>query len=369
MSLTSPALVLVVAVIALAGLISAVLDVPRPGRRWLLLATRTLRLVVVNALVVVLAALALNNQYLFYTSWSDLFTPGESAHVQTIGDAARVYGAKVSGLGLSKVRTPSVLPALPMPGARDQTYSVTDPSTGGASEVRVILPAGYDPAGSRTYPVVLGLHGFPAVPESFVKTGITTAIDQAVAGHALAAPIIVIPQISNPKSLDTECVNGGVGEPQTETWLAKVIPTWVVQHFRVRTDRSSWVTVGYSLGGWCAAMLGMRHPDVFGGVVDFQGYFRPDFSADYLPTGVPLEPYDLVRLEERHPVPVAMFVQTSKDDSLSYPSTAQFLRAVKAPTAVTATILATGGHRVTVWDPFIAPALTWLAKTVPGFHV
>ena len=115
--------------------------------------------------------------------------------------------------------------------------------------------------------------------------------------HRMAPSIVVVPRIDTPASLDTECVNGGPGQPQTDTWLAHDLPAWTVNHFRVERKRTSWATVGYSYGAWCAASLAMRHPDVFGAAVVLLGYFRPDFSAAYDPLSTDgLRNYDLVAL-------------------------------------------------------------------------
>ncbi|MET8093048.1 alpha/beta hydrolase-fold protein [Micromonospora sp. NPDC005220] len=368
MGLTSSAFFVAVCFLAVGMLALAVVDKPRPRRTDLQMLTRAARVVTVSALAVLLCGLALNNQYLFYTSWADLLGSSGHATTHTIGDAAAAQTSRLPGAGLAGQQTPGRLPVLPAPGQRLQRYTVPSPDVGGAAQVLVELPAGYDPANVRTYPVVIGLHGFPSTPDSYVRTGILSAQDRLVSQHLLAPSIVVIPQINVPRSLDTECVDGGPGQPQTGSWLSHDLPRWVVAHFRVRTDRLSWATAGYSYGGWCAASLGLRHPDLFGAAIVFQGYFRPDFGTHYIPTASDLAQYDLVRLESRHPVPLSMWVMTSGQDSLSHPSTAQFLRVARSPTAVTATVLPEGGHRTAVWQPLITPALTWLGRTLPGFH-
>ncbi len=188
------------------------------------------------------------------------------------------------------------------------------------------------------------------------RGGIVTGTVQRTASHT-------------PASLDTECVNGGPGQPQTDTWLAQELPTRTVGHFRVQRRRTSWATVGYSYGAWCAASLAMRHPDVYGAAVVLQGYFRPDFSAAYDPLSTDgLRNYDLVALARNAPPPLAMWVLTSREDSLSYPTTSKFLSVARPPLDVTATVLAHGGHRLEVFTPYVPNALTWLAQTLPGFR-
>jgi predicted peptidase len=236
-------------------------------------------------------------------------------------------------------------------------------------QVLVHLPVGYDPSAPRRYPVIIGLHGYPSVPRSFTKINFLRTIDSLTSHGRLQPSIVVIPQINNPRSLDTECVNGPVGEPQTDTWLSREVPEWVVRHFHVRTDRQSWAALGYSFGGWCAAELAMRHPSIFGAAIDFEGYFELDFGRTYDPiTPAMQRSYDLIRMARTDPPPVGIWIFGSEQDRLSYPTTRRFLAAVRPPLVVSGTIVPIGGHRTSVFEPFTAPALIWLARTLPGFR-
>lgn len=91
-------------------------------------------------------------------------------------------------------------------------------------QVLVVLPRGYDPAKARTYPVIVGLHGLPGSPHSFDNTGILRVVNRLTLQHKIAPSIIVLPQIDVPDHLDTECVHGGPGQPQVDTWLSRSYP-------------------------------------------------------------------------------------------------------------------------------------------------
>ncbi|MBO1757060.1 hypothetical protein J4Z35_00525 [Dermacoccus sp. NHGro5] len=106
----------------------------------------------------------------------------------------------------------------------------------------------------------------------------STRVDRAVSDRRIAAPIVVVPQLNRTLDDDTECSDDPHGL-QTETWLASTLPTWVKHTFAVAPGRGSWATWGYSLGGWCASMLTMKHPATFGAAVAYQGYFRPQFDG------------------------------------------------------------------------------------------
>jgi hypothetical protein len=68
------------------------------------------------------------------------------------------------------------------------------------------------------------------------------------------------------------------------------------------------------------------------------------------------------------PPPVAMWVLTSREDPLSYPTTSKFLSVARPPLDVTGTVLAHGGHRDSVFTPYVPASLAWLAQTLPGFR-
>ncbi|NUO33665.1 MAG: hypothetical protein HOQ27_01120 [Dermatophilaceae bacterium] len=370
MELTDTSLVVLLSVLALAVFALVVAGVPREGRRPVQLTLRAAQVLLLNVLVVALCGAALNDQYFFYSSWADLFGSRSPAlDVHHGGSAHEVVAAAVRGPGLRGLTTPSTLPPLAQPGSRLQTYTVVAGRSHAEGQVYVYLPVGYDPRARRTYPVIVGLHGFPSGPKSFLRLSFLSDIDALTAAHRMAPSIVVVPRIDTPAGLDTECVNGAPGQPQTDTWLSRDIPAWTIHHFRVERTRTAWATIGYSYGAWCAASVSMRHPDVFGASIVLLGYFRPDFSRSYDPlSGRGLRDYDLVAMARTSPPPLAMWVLTSRDDQLSYPSTSRFLSVAHAPLDVAGTVLAHGGHRNGVFTPYVPAALTWLAQTLPGFH-
>jgi pimeloyl-ACP methyl ester carboxylesterase len=364
---SGPVVVLVLVALGLFALVVA--GLPRWGGRVLQRVVRGGQVLLLNLVVVALAGAALNDQYLFYSSWSDLLG-ARSAGVQLHhgGGTRQVVDATVVGPGLKNV-TGRADYRLPQPGSRLQTYAVTDPRSGASGQVLVYLPAGYSPTVSRAYPVIVALHGFPSSPRRFLRLNVLSSVDRLTAEHRLAASVVVMPRIDTPATLDTECVNGPPGTPQTDTWLSRDLPAWVVNHLHVRRDRLSWSVFGYSYGAWCAASLSMRHPDVFGAAIVLQGYFRPDFTAGYDPlTPAGTEAYDLIHIARTSPPPLAMFALASRQDNLSYPSTSRFLSVARPPLDVTAVIVATGGHRESVWLPYVPRALIWLGQTLPGFR-
>ena len=77
--------------------------------------------------------------------------------------------------------------------------------------------------------------------------------------------------------------------------------------------------------------------------------------------------YDLVALGRRRPPPVAIWLETSHADSVSYSSSAAFLKATRSPLAVKAVVLQHAGHRMSLWQSLLPSSLVWLGHSVPGF--
>lgn len=345
---------------------------PRPRRRVLQMAARGAMSVLFTLAVLSLIGALLNNEYAFYTSWSDLLgspEPAKPAHYGATPSATALVTAKSQSRHPGDSTPFRPQPALPSPGQRLQKYTVRVPGSNVQHKVYVHLPAGYDPAAATAYPVLLALHGYPGSPDSYNKLGrFYDKVDAAVAGRAMRAPIVVVPQLNASANADSECVDVP-GGAQTETWLAHDLRAWVGARFRADMRADSWATWGYSFGGWCATMLAMKHPHAFGAAVACQGYFRPVFTgaAPFAPTSREARSYDLVALAKSAPPPVALWVVTSAKDPFSYPSTREFLDAVRAPTSATAYIGSAGGHRTSVWTPKIPASFAWLGHTAAGF--
>lgn len=341
---------------------------PKQRSGWWVLPARASLLVALNVLVLAIAAALLNNQYAFYASWSDLFDTSDSASVQHYGGEVTEASVTLPWSGPQ----PSASPSAPIRAkARQHQYRVVGARSHFTNDVIVRLPEHYDPHSAQQYPVILALHGYPGNPKAFARIdGFYDGLDRAARTKLMASAIVVMPQINYPRTLDTECVDIP-GGPQAETWLAQDVPQWVMEHFAARADRRAWVTYGYSFGGWCAAMLSMRHPGTFGGAVVLQGYFRPEFEEPvrgFTPGSAEYRKYDLVALARRNPPPLAMWVLASKPDRISYPTTKEFIAAARAPMSVTADLPVHGGHNNSVWEGKNLQIFTWLGRTLPGFH-
>ena len=128
-------------------------------------------------------------------------------------------------------------------------------------DVFVFLPPGYDEQRSRRYPVVYALHGFFIGAEEWSHE---IHVPQTIEGaFAKGSPpmIVVLP--------DSKSVYGGsmysssVTTGDFERFIAHDLVAYIDTHYRTIPYRVSRGLVGHSMGGYGAARIGMRHPDVF----------------------------------------------------------------------------------------------------------
>ncbi len=339
-----------------------------------------------NLLVLFTAALALNNQFTFFADWTDLMGAlGDTRPVATAqggGSPSAAAAVQVpGGLAPEISRSGSVspvrqnLPIHPRPGQRVLRLTVTGAVSGITAPIMVELPAGYaDPTNrGRRYPVLETFNGYPGDLSAWIGAmHLGGAVSTAVRQHRISDMIIVSPTLEVPPGRDTECVNSPrPSDPQMETWLTTDVPDWVARTFRTLPNRSAWATIGYSAGGWCAAMTAMLHPDRYSAAIVLGGYFTPEFGFAYrpFPAGSPFaRRYDLLARARTNPPPVALWVQTSHADPISYPSAARLLAEARPPLSVTSMVLDHAGHRVSLWRGLIPQTLAWLGADIPGFR-
>jgi S-formylglutathione hydrolase FrmB len=132
----------------------------------------------------------------------------------------------------------------------------------------VYLPPGFEP--SRRYPVVYLLHGMPGSPSEFLDgTQLATFADTGIASGSLRPFIAVLPSAGS-----TGKYNGEWAGPWENELVRRIIP-WVDASLPTIATRQGRVIAGLSAGGYGAADIGIRHPQLFGAIESWSGYFRP----------------------------------------------------------------------------------------------
>ncbi len=155
-------------------------------------------------------------------------------------------------------------------------------------DVRVYLPAGYDPAATKRYPVFYYLNGLTGDETNWVDLA---KLDEAADGLALAA-IVVMPDGDNNFYIDSampedydSCMKDGTGmflptQPKRktcvkaskyETYITKDLIGWVDGKYKTLAKREARGIAGLSMGGYGALVLSMRHTDLFAAAASHSG--------------------------------------------------------------------------------------------------
>ena len=125
----------------------------------------------------------------------------------------------------------------------------------------VYLPPGYEQE-TKPYPVIYWLHGMGANQ----RGGATMFVPQvgAAVKEGLLAPCIVVLVNGMVKSFYCDSTDGRV--PMESVIIGDLIPH-IDQTYRTLARREGRAIEGYSMGGYGAAHLGFKYPELFGTVV------------------------------------------------------------------------------------------------------
>jgi len=129
-------------------------------------------------------------------------------------------------------------------------------------DVFVFLPPSYGKEKSRRYPVVYALHGYSIGAEQWThEIHVPQTIEGAFAQGAKEM-IVVLPDsktVHNGSMYSSSATTGDF-----EQFIAHDMVAYVDAHYRTIPHRLGRGLVGHSMGGYGAARIGMKHPDVFG---------------------------------------------------------------------------------------------------------
>ena len=120
------------------------------------------------------------------------------------------------------------------------------------------------------------LHGLPGTASDWTRHGAVPALDTAmVAG---ARPFVaVFPDGATGNNLDTEWGDDAQGRVDLETFVTGPLIR-AVEGGNIR-DRAHRAIAGFSMGGFAATSIALRHPNLYGQAASLAGYFHIDDPA------------------------------------------------------------------------------------------
>jgi hypothetical protein len=313
----------------------------------------------INIFVLSAIGIGLNRYGDFYSSWSDLvgiqqnyksvaIAPKDVALVtqhqidraDKTADGALIFKEVITGEN-SKVS--------------NFVYVAASPS------VVKVLKEGKPLSSISNYQVEELFSGYPGVPQTWIGSlGAIHTMSQLDLAGQIPPTIAVIPDINIIPHEDTECLNiPNVAD--VETWITGDMYSFMQKFIGI--DSRQWSVFGYSTGGWCAAEVAMRHPDMYKNAVVLAGYFQPQFATkvEKKTRALLSTQYDLISLAKNQFNNPPMMIIYSTQDRGSFREMKYFTSAVKGYVSTPIITIPQGGHNIQVWKPYVGSALLWSA--------
>jgi S-formylglutathione hydrolase FrmB len=325
---------------------------------------------------IAVVATVVNNTFYFYSSWADLLgtspvvasSPNENGKLPPAA-AGSANGQLPASAAIESNRIAAARRAQSA-GSHGVVLSQTihGMRTGLSTSALIYLPPQYfQPQYAQTrFPVVLIYPGYPGNPKLYLTLLPVPQIMQAEVSAGRAKPFIAVlvkETVVAPR--DTECANV-VNGPQVETFLTQEVQAQLSHVLRTRTDRQGWAMMGDSTGGFCAVKMVMQNPMRYGSAVGLSGYYNAllDHTTGSLYGGsarLRNENSPLWRLQHLPAPPVAVLATISAQER-TYPQTAAFVRAARAPMEVSSIVAPSGGHNTRNWGAMLPRAVDWLSQ-------
>ncbi|MGW0228204.1 alpha/beta hydrolase [Actinopolymorpha singaporensis] len=331
-------------------------------------------LVAAQLAALAMAAVAVNDNFQFYTSLSDVLGTANNADnvvVKGVDPQPPVTGGEgQTGKRYDSVRIRSGI--LPAATARTSgeilDVTVRGAKSGLSSQAFVYLPPAYfSPAyAHRRMPGLVVMPGYPSTASNLImRMNYPWAMESQIKHHRARPMVLVMTNETVTPPRDTECTNVAHG-PKAETFLAQDLTDAISAKFRVARPGAGWGLMGDSTGGFCAVKLAMNYPHRFTSAVSLSGYYHAimDFTTGDLFGGNRHlqhmnDPEWMLR--HRPAPPVSVLVTTSRTETQVLPDTRKFLSMVKPPMRASSIILPSGGHNFGAWKGEMPPCLDWLS--------
>jgi S-formylglutathione hydrolase FrmB len=128
----------------------------------------------------------------------------------------------------------------------------------------VLLPPGYDPAGTKPtkrYPVLYFLHGLGENEQTLFNTGGWNLIEDLRQQQKIGDFLIVAPQGDR-----SFYINSASGKVRYSDFLLREFIPYIEGKYRVRPGREGRAISGVSMGGYGALRVAFAHPEMFSSV-------------------------------------------------------------------------------------------------------
>jgi Putative esterase len=153
-------------------------------------------------------------------------------------------------------------------------FNLPAPWTSAAStteDIGVYTPPGYDPKGAQRYPVLYETPFDYDAWDSSINIGV--ALDSMITNGTIPPMIVVFINAWRAPVAGMACADPADGSPGMETFITKTVVSHLDTNYMTIAAPEARAVTGFSTGGYCAAILPIRHPDLFGTGIPISGYF------------------------------------------------------------------------------------------------
>jgi predicted esterase len=266
---------------------------------------------------------------------------------------SRLALAVAVGLGCLLGCPSGTAAATPSPCGQLAVSILAVPDEGATRTVEVVRLPGPDTAST---PVLYFLHGYPGTPASVAPTAEGLVRAACATGHRL---VVALPD-GSVGARDSEWGDSVDGSQDLEAFVTTV----AIQAVEGAAPRPARLRIigGFSMGGFGAAAIGMRHPALFGRVLAVAGYFHLDDPDHVFGTTEaqrsPHSPDHLVRAGS----PQRFFLVDGAQDPLAlvHDESPRLARLLRSKHVAVQLYRPSGGHSLRVLDPVLVPLLDFL---------
>ncbi|HEU5226703.1 MAG TPA: alpha/beta hydrolase-fold protein [Ktedonobacteraceae bacterium] len=228
----------------------------------------------------------------------------------------------------------------------------------------VYLPPSYTDATTpeRRYPTLYLLHGSPGSEYDWSSGGKAVQSADALIGQGKIPELIMIFPDGNGQSGETSEWGNSFDQQQLmENFVTLDLVHFIDQKYRTIPTSGYRAIGGFSMGGFGAMNIAVRHPDIFGSVISLAGYYLAEGSVwgqniAYMQANSPA----LVLPTNSKAWKLRIFLGAATKDQPYYTDTQQFILELKALHIDYTFDLENGYHTWSVWEIQLYHGLLWL---------
>lgn len=215
---------------------------------------------------------------------------------------------------------------------------------------------------SAELPVTYVLHGLPGGFGDAADAGLAAVLDAAAC--AGSAPMVVVaPDGNDAGHHDTEWGDSAAGATtdgaRLETFVTQTLVGLVEGAHRRAASRRA--IAGFSMGGYGATALALRHRDLYGQLAALSGYFHID-DPDHV-FGADSAAHDPLRLaSQARGLRVLLATASDDDDPVTRGETGRYAQVLRRVGAQPATLVVPGRHDVAFFSRVLPAVVDFLGE-------